>query len=205
MPFDFVAIVDWLKARPFSERIELAKIAAGTIAFAFGLWQYRKAQKWKRLEFVAGEMKIFFDDPATRLAMTMLDWRKKAIPLFKHRDANSIEQVTVDYSLVAEALGTDPELKYDRYKSAIREIFERYLEFLARFEGFIAAGLVKRKDFTPYLDYWVKLISGNDPHSPEATEKLLPSLWRFIDYFGYRDVRRFVGRYHKVIFGDLKK
>jgi hypothetical protein len=68
MSFDFVvAIIDWFKARTLSERIEFAKIAAGAIAFALGLWQYRRNQKWKRLEFVAGEMKIFFDDPAVKV------------------------------------------------------------------------------------------------------------------------------------------
>lgn len=34
----------------------------------------------------------------------MLDWRKKEIPLYKHRDGNDFEQVTVEYETVAEAL-----------------------------------------------------------------------------------------------------
>lgn len=194
----------WFKAWSFSDLIELMKITAATVAFAFGLWQYWKGQRWKRLEFVASEMKTFFDDPAVRLAMTMLDWRKKKISLFKYRNADDTEQTTVDYALVASALGTEPDLKYDKNQSAIREIFEQLLEFLARFEGFVAAGLVKRKDLTPYLDYWVKLISGNDSHSPEVTQKVLPSFWRFIDYYGYRDVRNLISRYHDVSFPELK-
>ena len=37
------------------------------------------------------------------------------------------------------------------------------------------------------------------------TKQVLPSLWRFIDYYGYQDVRRFVGRYHDVAFPELKE
>jgi hypothetical protein len=84
---------------------------------------------------------------------------------------------------VAAALGTNPEARYDKTQSAIREIFERLLEFLARFEGFLEAGAVKERDLNSYLDYWMKLISGNDP---------------------YRDVRRFVCRYETVAFAEFK-
>jgi hypothetical protein len=41
------------------------------------------------------------------------------------------------------------------------------LEFLARFEGFLATGVVKQTDLDPYLDYWIKLIAGKDMHSHE--------------------------------------
>lgn len=192
-------MIHWVQSH-----IELVKLCAAAIAFVVGLLQYRRTQKWKRLEFVAAEMKVFFDDPAVRLAMTMLDWRKKQIALYKHRDANNTLQETVDYEIVASALGVDPETKYDKVESAIREIFERFLEFLARFEGFVATKLVKPKDLMPYFDYWVRLISGNDPHSPEATQKVLPSLWHFIDYYHYRDVRKFIRRYHQVAFPEVK-
>jgi len=193
----------WLVAD--SNGIELIKILGAAIAFWIGLRQYRRSQIWKRLEFVSAEMKIFFDDPAVRTAMTMLDWRKKKMALFKFRNENDLEQVMVDYDTVAGALGVDLELKYDKTQSAIREAFERFLEYLARFEGFLDAGVVQHRDLNPYLDYWMKLISGNDLHSPEVTKKVLPSLWRFVDYYGYRDVRKLIGRYHRVAFAESKQ
>jgi hypothetical protein len=199
-----IQIFHWLSRQlTFSNLIEITKIAGAAIAFWIGLRQFQKNQAWKRLEFVAAEMKAFYEDDAVREAMTMLDWRKKKMTLFKYRDENDFARVEVNYQIVSEALRVDPSLQYNKVQSAIREIFERFLEFLARFEGFLEAGLVKEKDLNPYLDYWMKLISGNDAHSPEATAKVLPELWKFIDYYGYRDVRRFVNRYQKVAFHSV--
>lgn len=115
------------------------------------------------------------------------------------------KRAMVDYAIVADALGIDPELKYDKIHSAVREIFERFLEFLARFEGFLATGVVNTTDLSPYLDYWIKLIAGQDAHSPEVTKQVLPSLWKFIDHYGYRDVRRFISRYETVAFPEIKR
>lgn len=201
----FPRVFCWLsRSVSFSNWIEILKISGAALAFGIGLNQYRKSQAWKRLEFVAAEMKAFYDDTAVKLAMGMLDWRRKEVSLFKHRGENDSERVVVDYAIVASALGIDPYLKYNKNQSAIREIFERFLEFLARFEGFLAAGVVKKTDLNPYLDYWIKLIAGRDAHSPDVTEQVLPKLWNFIDYYGYRDVRRFISRYENVAFPELK-
>ncbi|MGA8222509.1 MAG: hypothetical protein WB780_12715 [Candidatus Acidiferrales bacterium] len=150
-------------------------------------------------------MKIFYDDRAVRASMHMLDWRKKKFPLYKFRDEDDDEAVTVEYADIAVALGTSPAAHYDKKQSAIREAFERFLEYLARFEGFLSEKAVKPTDLNPGLDYWVKLLSGHDTHSPEVTKEVLPSLWKFIDFYGYRDVRRFVDRYHAVAFPELKE
>jgi hypothetical protein len=189
----------------FSNWIEILKLLGAVAAFWIGLNQYRKSEVWKRLEFVAAEMKAFYDDAAVKLAMGMLDWHKKEVALFKHRGENDFARVVVDYVIVASTLGIDPEMKYDKVHSAVREIFERFLEFLARFEGFLATGVVNLDDLKHYLDYWIKLISGQDVHSPEVTKQVLPGLWKFIDYYGYRDVRKFICRYEPVAFPELKR
>lgn len=199
-------IFHWLfRPGSFSNWIEVIKIVGAGLAFWIGLRQYRKNEAWKRLEFVAAEMKTFYDDPAVKAAMTMLDWRKKKLALFKFRNENDLGQATVDYKIVASALGIDPELHYSKEQSAIRETFERFLEFLARFEGFLSAGLIEVRDLDPHLDYWMKLISGRDTHSPEVTAEVMPSLWKFIDHFGYRDVRRLVNRYQDVAFTEFSR
>lgn len=111
-PCSVIQILSWLfKSGSFSEWMDVVKVVGAAIAFGIGLWQYRSSQVWKRLEFVSAQMKIFFDDPAVRTTMQMLDWRKKKIPLFKFRDEADGEQATVDYKMVASALGTDPETR----------------------------------------------------------------------------------------------
>lgn len=199
-------ILLWLfRSVSFSNWMEILKLVGAGVAFGIGLQQYRKSETWKRLEFVAAEMRAFYDDAAVKLAMGMLDWRRKEVALYKYREENDFARVTVDYAIVANALGTDPDKTYDKVHSAVREIFERLLEFLARFEGFLAAGVVKQTDLDPYLDYWIKLIAGQDAHSPEVTQQVLPSLWKFIDFYAYRDVRRFIGRYELVRFPELTR
>jgi hypothetical protein len=201
-------LFDWMFPPPpnsFSAWIEAVKVVGAAIAFMIGLQQYRRSQIWKRLEFVSAQMKIFFDDRAVRETMHMLDWRKKKMPLYKFRDEDDNEEITVVYEDVAAALGTGPEARYNKKTSAIREAFEQFLQYLARFEGFLKAGAVEPTDLNPDLDYWVKLLSGHDNHSPEVTKEVLPSLWKFIDYYGYGDVRRFVNRYHPVAFPEVKE
>lgn len=202
----FGRVALWLfKSVGFSNWIEILKILGAAAAFWIGLSQYRRSEAWKRLEFVAAEMKAFYDDAAVKLAMGMLDWRKKEIALYKYRGENDFAREVVDYAIVASALSIEPEKKYDKVHSAVREIFERFLEFLARFEGFLATGVVEQTDLNPYLDYWIKLIAGTDSHSPEVTAQVLPQLWKFIDYYGYRDVRRFIGRYETVAFPEVSR
>src|SRR5437763_11822396 len=62
--------------------ISLGTAVAALIAFIVGLAQYRHAQRWKRAEFVAKEIKELKSDPAIRNALLMLDWNERYIELF---------------------------------------------------------------------------------------------------------------------------
>jgi hypothetical protein len=44
------------------------------IAFIVGFRQYLRADYWKRSEFLASEMKTYFDDPKVDATLTMIDW-----------------------------------------------------------------------------------------------------------------------------------
>jgi hypothetical protein len=77
-------------------------------AFAVGLWQYRRADYWKRSEFLAKEMKEYFTDPKVLLALTMVDWGERDIQLFDPSIPGSANpdtgERTVDRKLQCEAL-----------------------------------------------------------------------------------------------------
>lgn len=177
--------------------LEIIKLVGAGIAFVLGLYQYVKAQRWKRVEFVAAEMKSFKENPATTGARIMLDWSVKTIPLYRFRGDDDEELVKVSYDVVSDALMVPPP-GFDKRECAIREIFDEFLEFLERFEGFINVRVVGEEEFSPYLHYWTKLLSGNDKHAPEATETVLPALWKFIGYYGLDKVLKFVERYDKL-------
>jgi hypothetical protein len=51
---------NWFAALGPSDRLSVVTFASAAVAFAFGLWQYRKGQKWRRMEWVAKEMDAFF-------------------------------------------------------------------------------------------------------------------------------------------------
>jgi len=63
--------------------ISIAAYFGGLAAFSVGLIQYRRADYWKRCEFLAREMKEFFADPKVGLSMTMIDWGVRRIKLFE--------------------------------------------------------------------------------------------------------------------------
>lgn len=63
--------------------ISIAAYFGGLAAFSVGLIQYRRADYWKRCEFLAREMKEFFADPKVGVTLTMIDWGVRRIKLFE--------------------------------------------------------------------------------------------------------------------------
>src|SRR5204863_9581854 len=86
--------------------VDLLTVIAAAIAFAVGLWQYRRAQLWKRLEFVAAEISSFNSDWRARNAMLMLDWGSRKLALFPEQDVSEGREVFVDRELLSSALLT---------------------------------------------------------------------------------------------------
>src|SRR2546429_6752456 len=56
--------IDWLK---------LLGLIGAAIAFLAGLQQYGKTQRWKRVEFLANEIKELLADRRASLALSMID------------------------------------------------------------------------------------------------------------------------------------
>jgi hypothetical protein len=63
--------------------LSIAAYLGGLAAFSIGLIQYRRADYWRRSEFLAREMKEFFADPKVGSTMTMIDWGVRRIKLFE--------------------------------------------------------------------------------------------------------------------------
>jgi hypothetical protein len=59
-------------------RKSVALLGTG-VAFVAGLVEYAGAQRWKRSEWVAQEMRQFFGDEAVRRALLMIDWGEREI------------------------------------------------------------------------------------------------------------------------------
>src|ERR1700730_8293626 len=48
--------------------------AGAVVAFVIGLLQYKRGEYWKRSQFLAQEMREFFEDPKVENGRSMIDW-----------------------------------------------------------------------------------------------------------------------------------
>jgi hypothetical protein len=172
---------------------EVLQIGGAAVAFGVASLQYARAQRWKRAEFVAGEMRVFVSDKAVARVMTMLDYSSRKIELFKD------EEVLVGYELVSSALRKHHpgDVKYTPEEAAIRDYFDIFLGYLERFEAFIAARLVKSEDLQPYLHYWTAVLAGEFGGIRDTD--ILPKFWGFVDFYGYSGTRRLILTYHPTL------
>lgn len=171
------------------------KIIGALGVFGVGLWQYYKAQVWKRREFIAAQIKEFEADTRNRLMMLALDWsdRKMTFPTDDGKDMVTIE--VTDELLCGALLHHEHANGFFRNEVIVRDCVDRFLESLVRFENFVDAKLIKAEELRPYLGYWIKLITGQlpDRHSPEVFILLLNYVNKYefdrvaqlIKHFGY--------------------
>src|ERR1035437_4643678 len=73
------------------------------IVFLFGIYQYRRAQKWKRQEFLAIVIKNFYDDFYVEQALIMLDWHDHILKYYQ----DSVNTFTYNRDNLGIALETE--------------------------------------------------------------------------------------------------
>jgi len=101
----------------------------GTVwALVFGFRQYIRAEKWKRAEFLAKEMKEFFANDKISTALLLSDWGNRHIRLraLTNPGDSTLTNVTrqmqiaalLPHSVVEKTLGSDTEAPSDERESA---------------------------------------------------------------------------------------
>ena len=175
--------------------ISLAGVLLAAVGFVIGLFQYRKAQRWKAAEFVAGEIKDAFADPMVRFALHLLDWNSSIHDLSQQTGNDRLKCVHIsDMNLVAALIPHVNRSKgYNAVEVRIRLAFDELLGRLQRFEHFIESDLVKPREFQPYLRYWLDLLGKSSNHTKPLA--VLHAIWRYIDFYGYADVQRLFARF----------
>ncbi len=89
-------------------------VAGGTgaiVVFAVGLWQYSRAQQWKRAEFLAQEMKDLLADPKSSNALIMIDWALRRIRLRAIENPEFKTRTVVTYEMQCRALQPHTQLE----------------------------------------------------------------------------------------------
>jgi hypothetical protein len=153
-----------------------AFIALG--AFIVGLLQYRRAQQWKRAEFLATELKPFFQDAKVSAAFTMIDWAERDINLSVFTDPKNTALTRVTLRMQCRALephdlegsATRPAASsgdssdggthsFSEAETAIRDCYDALLDGLDRLGSYLEAGLISAHDVRPYIGYWINDIA----------------------------------------------
>jgi hypothetical protein len=197
-------------------------LAATAVAIAFGMFQYRKAEKWKRAEFLAREMRIFFDDPDVKNVLTMIDWAPRKINLFHAKDVEPKGWPAVTRALQISALrphtllvqdgGSDSESdggnesagragetlaemrpSFTREEVRIRDGYDRFLDSLERFSSHLQSGLVTRQELNSYLKYWIDDMAAYTENSDDATWTC--ALFAYIEFYSFENVQKLFRAY----------
>lgn len=149
------------------------------------IWEYVRAQRWKRFEFVAQQIKEFNTDPQIRKVMTLLDWQDREIELFPDRNSNKIVLVTNDLlisSLYPDDFGAH-QSGYTEEQARIRELFDTFFDKISFFSVVLQSGLIRRQDLN-YLHYWLERIASPKYKGPAFVQHVRG----YITYYGYKDV-----------------
>jgi hypothetical protein len=177
-------------------------LSGGTVAFIVGLLQYRKSQTWKIKEFVAGEMKQFFDDYHVRNALLMIDWGSRGIcfdpPDGSKRDVTRVTRTMQVGALMPHTLASkersadqvdlDVAYGFSEVETQIRDTYDRLLDAFERFSGFLESGIVEVGDLRPYLRYWMDDVASTKASADDL--RWTVALLAYIEFY------RFTGTQH---------
>lgn len=204
-------------AEPCKEAREWIAYSITVLVLLGGLFQYWRAQLWKRAEFVAGQMTSFFSLASVRKATMMIDWAKRRIDLYErpsddpktwplvtrrlqsrallpHTVVKEVPKIKIDdgahntSEYSASSVATDSDLaEFTRAEAAIRDAYDAFFDGVETFASYVRTGLVAPRDLRPYLGYWVEDISSK-------TDDRDDDLWTccilsYIDYYGYKGVQ----------------
>ncbi len=114
------------------EIADLLKLIGALTVFALGLYQYARAQKWKRGEFIAAQIKEFEANKDIQIMMTILDWTDRKVYFPSEAGGDPVELRVDDQVLCSALLPHEAAGRYDRYEVLIRDRVDRFLEMLVR-------------------------------------------------------------------------
>lgn len=178
-------IIQFLETRDFDKTIKFWTFLIAAIGVVKALFEYTKAQKWKKAEFLAKEIKEFHADENVQRAFLMLDWNLVDIKLFDG-EIDGKKQFAFNDTMFFNALKHHDEANFTVEEAIIRQIFDDFLFKLGMFQSYIDSKLVTKTDVENYLIYWINLIA--KPKAGRKEEKCFIQFWKFISYYDYEKV-----------------
>jgi hypothetical protein len=157
-------MLEWLRHN--HDAISALGTIVGALVFGFGVLQYRRAQVWKRTEFVASLYKELIQDDKCIRAMEMIDYPERAC---KIQDVSQYDGG--DLNFIVDSLNFYNDNPNELHVK-VRKDFDRFFALLEQFERAIRNRLVREKDVLPYLAYWMDALD-DDNSSGTAIRKYM--------------------------------
>jgi hypothetical protein len=202
---DFL-VVTWYRfaALEFDRKIKVLALIGAIVGFLVGLFQYRKAQRWKKAEFLANEMKHFFATPRVQKALVLIDWGSRRFQLLESGAADVAETLVTrkmqasglrPHVLLGPAASDDEVFVVDGAvalkgftveEAAIRDCYDAFLDGLEQFASYVKTGLVHVDSLRPYLGYWIAEIASPAQDSEDAA--WCAALLTYISFYRFEGV-----------------
>jgi hypothetical protein len=161
-----------------------AAAAIGTLMF--GLWQYMKAQRWKRAEFAAKQLEKLTTDPLLSMACTLLDWADRTLKVpecckSKTEADTFVHDWAVLETAMAPGLWPDGREGFQWQEVLYRDIFDHFFTYLDMLNHYVDIKIISVDDLS-ILKYWLEQIN-----RPELAARK-PIFQGFIRRFGFEGV-----------------
>jgi hypothetical protein len=189
----------WLEHSKFV--VSIIGLLGAAIAFVVGLNQYRRAQEWKRAEFLANEIKELLADRKATNALTMIDWGARRIRLdpegqptvvtYAMQSKALLPHTFVELSAGAPIESSESSIdeatlgKFSPDEALIRDCYDALLDRLDRLGSYLETGLLLPSEMRPYLRYYIDDLAAQAGNPTQA-------LWN-VTLFTYVHVYHFSG------------
>ena len=109
--------------------VSIFGFAAVLVTLLFGFFQYRRAEKWKRGEFIANAIKEFESNPTVRNALLMIDYGRRKINIFQIPNLPDQDAVRITRGIQWRALLPHTlKEKYEEYRDGSLKIYSPHLD-----------------------------------------------------------------------------
>jgi hypothetical protein len=170
---------------------ELVAFVTAVVGGAFALWRWTIDQKWRRVQYAQTLIKEFLGKKNTKNAFEIIDTVGNVEFAF---DGSTKRKKTINITdrFLVEALKTfSQKERFTDNEVLVRDTFDEFFGDISIFQMHIEAGLIKLNDIRPYLEYWIKELSGNgNVHEKHVARQV----GKYLSYFGYQPVLSLVNR-----------
>lgn len=124
--------------------------------FAFGLYQFYNAQKWKRAEFAARQLERLSTDSVLSVATRVLDWRQRTLPLpAPLRLTKGEESFEHSWAALAEGVKSEKDRgTFPRQMEIYRDLFDALFSYFDEVNHYVEIKLVTTRQIGS-LRYWL--------------------------------------------------